>query len=926
MDVPPRVRAPAYLKVPQCVLWVICALAFVVAASGAAPSAPTIVSVVAGNAQATVNFLPSASNGGSAISYYTATAYQSGVATSLKNTANASGTAIVVTGLTNGTSYTFAVTATNSVDTGPASSDSPAAVPGDWANNFGLGGYSFKYDVVNATTTDSSGNVYITGYIEGATGATFTVGGVNLTMFSSRDAFAAKFNAAGTVVWAKNYGGSGAYAYGRGIAVDSAGNVYLGGYFQGANLTTPALAGASSATAFALKLDSSGTTTWAKSFGGGGANMTVDAIAVDSAGNVYLGGQFNTYSPTTTPALTKIGSSDAFALKLDATGATTWAKNFGGSGAYASGNGIAVDSAGNVYLGGNVDSANLTTPALTKKGIRDAFALKLSSSGATTWAKNFGGSGANVYGRGIAVDSAGNVYLGGDGSGTLTTPALTMISTDAFALKLDSSGTPTWAKNFGGSGATTYGYGIAVDSAGSVYLGGYFMASLTTPALTKIGGYDAFALKLDATGATTWAKNYGGSGAYAYGYGIAVDSAGNVYLGGCFSAASLTTPALTLKGYQDALLIKQSYPFPPGAPTGVMAAGGNGQSTVTFTAPPSNGGAVITGYTVTSIPAGGTDSNAGSTGLSHIVTGLANGTSYTFTVTATNSGGTGSASSASPAAVIGDWAKNYGLSGSNAYVTATATDSLGNVYIAGNFDGATLAVGGVTLARIGSQDAFAAKLNSSGVTTWAKSYGGSGASAYGIDIALDSAGNVYLGGYFSAASLTTPSLTKKGTTDAFALKLNSSGVTTWAKNYGGSGANVYGGGIAVDSAGSVYLGGFFSGASLTTPALTKIGTRDAFALKLDATGATTWAKNFGGSGADTWGTAIAVDSAGNVYLGGDFSTANLTTPALTKIGSDDTLLIKQSYPFSPGAPTGVTAAGGSAGGGARFFRLFKGGS
>jgi hypothetical protein len=63
----------------------------------------------------------------------------------------------------------------------------------------------------------------------------------------------------------------------------------------------------------------------------------------------------------------------------------------------------------------------------------------------------------------------------------------------------------------------------------------------------------------------------------------------------------------------------------------------------------SNGGAAITGYTVTSNPAGGTDSNAGGTGLSHVVTGLTNGTAYTFKVTATNSVGTGTASSASSA-------------------------------------------------------------------------------------------------------------------------------------------------------------------------------------------------------------------------------------------------------------------------------------
>jgi N-acetylneuraminic acid mutarotase len=114
----------------------------------------------------------------------------------------------------------------------------------------------------------------------------------------------------------------------------------------------------------------------------------------------------------------------------------------------------------------------------------------------------------------------------------------------------------------------------------------------------------------------------------------------------------------------------------PDAPTIGTATAGDAQATVSFTAPGSNGGSPITGYTVVSSPAGGTDSNAGTTGLSHIVTGLTNGTAYTFTVTATTNAGTGAASAASNS------------------VTPKGSQSIGTI----SFTPSTLAVGATTTA------------------------------------------------------------------------------------------------------------------------------------------------------------------------------------------------------------------------------------
>ncbi len=124
----------------------------------------------------------------------------------------------------------------------------------------------------------------------------------------------------------------------------------------------------------------------------------------------------------------------------------------------------------------------------------------------------------------------------------------------------------------------------------------------------------------------------------------------------------------------------------PGVPASVTATGGNAKAVVTFTAPANTGGSAITGYTVTSFPAGGVDSNTATTGLTHIITGLTNGTSYTFTVHATNSTGNSAESAASNAVTPSATAAGGSLTFASGFTSTYGTSQGGSWgYFSGDF-------------------------------------------------------------------------------------------------------------------------------------------------------------------------------------------------------------------------------------------------
>ena len=181
---------------------------------------------------------------------------------------------------------------------------------------------------------------------------------------------------------------------------------------------------------------------------GGAANETGNAVAADSAGNIYITGETNSFGPHTPyPTL--------FLTKYDTNGTLVWQRTWSNTSETA--NAIALDSAGNIYVTGNIRDAGY--------GTYYALLLKFNSAGGLLWERDWGVSNDFDVGNGLAVDSTGNVYLVGEtqnwGAGEF----------DALIMKFDPSGTLLWERTWGGKNFER-AYAAAVDSAGNLYVGG----------------------------------------------------------------------------------------------------------------------------------------------------------------------------------------------------------------------------------------------------------------------------------------------------------------------------------------------------------------------------------------------------------------------------------------------------------------------
>ena len=219
-------------------------------------------------------------------------------------------------------------------------------------------------------------------------------------------------------------------------------------------------------------------------------------VTLDSSNNVYLTGV--TYG---------VGSNDILLVKYDSSGVQQWNRTWGGT-EHDSGWGVAVDSSNNIYLAGQTESFGA--------GSSDMLLVKYDSSGVKQWERIWGDPAYEV-GRAVAIDSSNNVYLAGGHEAYWTG------SDNMHLVKYDSSGVQQWNRTWGGT-EWDVGWGVTVDSSDNVYFVGSTQSFGT-------GSSDMVVVKYDSSGVEQWNSKWGGTEPDE-GFGVAVDSSNNVYIGG----------------------------------------------------------------------------------------------------------------------------------------------------------------------------------------------------------------------------------------------------------------------------------------------------------------------------------------------------------------------------------------------------------
>jgi len=422
----------------------------------------------------------------------------------------------------------------------------------DWVNSM----EGSSYDACKAIALDDAGNVYATGYFSATVDFDAGPGVFNLTSVNAEDAYMAKYDPTGKLVWAKSIGDF-RYQAGNAITVDANDNIYVTGIFFGTTDFDPGpavfnLISAGNEDIFVSKFDNNGNFTWAKRFGGP-TNDFCNAIKLDAGGNIYFNGYFeNTadFDPGTGVFdLVSAGGTDIFVCKLSNNGNLLWAKRIGGPSSDAAYD-IDLDAQNNVYSTGFYWATADFDPGpgtynLTSAALGNGYLLKLTTNGDFIRVADLAGD-SRVRCISLKLDNSGSLCLAGHfdgdadfdpGSGTAMLHSV-IDDDDIFIGKYDLDFNLQWIKQIEGPSFQKV-FDIDVDAADNIYTTGHYSGTAdfdpgtAEHKLTAAGDPDIFVLKLKPTGEFVWVAPATGS-FFGSGYSLKVDKSNNIYVGGTF--------------------------------------------------------------------------------------------------------------------------------------------------------------------------------------------------------------------------------------------------------------------------------------------------------------------------------------------------------------------------------------------------------
>jgi hypothetical protein len=374
-------------------------------------------------------------------------------------------------------------------------------------------------DIGTVIAIDNFGNAYISGYTSSTnfptTPSAFDTSFNLNTTGIYPDVFVTKLNSSGSaLVYSTYLGGIGDDAC-YGIVVDNTGNAYITGITTFSDF--PTTAGAYDTThndfydVFVSKLNSTGTALVYSTYFGGSRNDYGSGIQVDSAGNVFITGETDSFNlPTTAGAFSTEyngGYYDAYVTKINTSGTALVYSTYLGGSAQDVSLGIAVDIEGNAYITGGTEYSDFpTTPGAFNTIGGNGFVSKLNTFGtALVYSSYLKGVGYN-----LVLDNLNNAYITGFTfvSDFPTTPGAFDTTyhgnTDGFVIKVNNAGSALLYSTYLGGSNQDLGICIALDTSGYAYITGYTSSSTDFPITYSAfdttyngGSYDAFVCKLN---------------------------------------------------------------------------------------------------------------------------------------------------------------------------------------------------------------------------------------------------------------------------------------------------------------------------------------------------------------------------------------------------------------------------------------------